>query len=211
MCFLADVLQSTHTLQIILQGARLNFFQIPVEVNKLLNTLKSEADQPMEPPTCYFAKLDDFNDIASMWAGVRFRSRSYEEFDINKFNATTVKPFIEALVKEIEEAFEIPEHLKGFTAIDPLSFPSDAANLQDFGKEGINSLASFYGKANSDVETVVSPVLNGQALVHQYEGYNVYVVKHSCEWETKQNTAIISAEQELKGLKTQKRIIIATP
>ena len=78
---------------------------------------------------------------ASRSAGVRLRSRSCEEFDIAKFNATTVKPFIEALVKEIEEAFQIPEHLKGFTAIDPLSFPSDAANLQDFGKEGINSLA----------------------------------------------------------------------
>ena len=175
MCFLADVLQSTNMLQTILQGACLNFLQIPVEVNKLLNTLRSKADQLMEPPTCYFAKL---NDISSRSAGVRFRSRSYEEFDIAKFNVTTVKPFIEALVKEIEEAFKIPEHLKGFTAIDLLLFPFDATNLQDFGKEGINSLASFYGQANSDAETVVLPVVNGQALVHQYKGCKVYVMKY---------------------------------
>ena len=134
MCFLADVLQSTNTLQRILQRARLNFLQIPIEVNKLLNTLRSKAYQPIEPPTCYFAKLNDFNGTASRSAGVRFRSRSYEEFDIAKFNVTTVRPFIEALVKQIEEAFKIPEHLKGFTAIDPLSFPSDATNLLDFGK-----------------------------------------------------------------------------
>ena len=71
-------------------------------------------------------------------------------------------------------------------------------------KEGINSLASFYGQANSNAETVVSPVVNGQALVHQYEGYKVYVMKYRNEWETKQNTAIILGEQKLKGLKTQK-------
>ena len=196
--------------QTILQGACLNFLQIPVEVNKLLNTLRSKADQPMEPPTCYFAKLNDFNDISSRSAGVRFCSRSYEEFDIAKFNVTTVKPFIEALVKEIEEAFKIPEHLKGFTAIDQLLFPSDSTNRQDFAKEGINSLASFYGQANSDAETVVSPVVNGQALVHQYKGCKVYVMKYRNEWETNQNTAIILAEQKLKGLKNTKRYINAT-
>ena len=38
--FLTDVLKSTNVLQMILQGSRLNFVEIPTEVQKLIDTLR---------------------------------------------------------------------------------------------------------------------------------------------------------------------------
>ena len=54
LCFLTDVLKSTDILQAILQGSRLNFVQIPTGVQKLIDTLRLKAENPMQPAGCYF-------------------------------------------------------------------------------------------------------------------------------------------------------------
>ena len=56
-------------------------------------------------------------------------------------------PFLQALVKEITEAFNIPDQLKGFTSINPISIPTKSKEIKDFDKEAISSIASFYGES----------------------------------------------------------------
>ena len=54
LCFLADILKSTNILQTALQGARLNFLQIPQSVDRLVTTLHKKSKNPKEPKGCYF-------------------------------------------------------------------------------------------------------------------------------------------------------------
>ena len=44
-----------------------------------------------------------------------------------------VKPVISDLTGEIENAFDIPEQLLGFSAIDPQAIPSDVIALKKVG------------------------------------------------------------------------------
>ena len=115
--FLTDVLANTNALQTFLQGERLNFLQLPAEVERLITALRAIAANPMSP-RLYFSRIQEFINIASQSAGARYQSRSYREFDLDRFKDTVIKPFIKALIKEIEKAFEIPEHLKGFSVLD---------------------------------------------------------------------------------------------
>ena len=56
--------------------------------------------------------------------GARFKSRSHlPQFDVESFKEKTICPFLNPLIGEIEEAFIISEQLKGFTSIDPATFP----------------------------------------------------------------------------------------
>ena len=53
-----------------------------------------------------------------------FKSRSHlPQFDVESFKEKTICPFLNPLIGEIEEAFIISEQLKGFTSIDPATFP----------------------------------------------------------------------------------------
>ena len=113
LCFLADILKSTNILQTVLQGARLNFLQIPQSVDRLVTTLHEKSENPKEPKGCYFGRLQEFLDIAARSAGGRYNTRSYEEFDVTSFEINTIHPFLQALVKEITEAFNIPRSTKG--------------------------------------------------------------------------------------------------
>ena len=65
--------------------------------------------------------------------------RSYKEFDVTSFEINTIHPFLQALVKEITEAFNIPHQLKGFMSTDPVSIPTNSEEIEDFGKEAISS------------------------------------------------------------------------
>lgn len=65
LCILADILAYTNILQTFLQGARLNFLELPGKVDKLLKCLRLKASNPELPETSNFAGLQDFFDIAS--------------------------------------------------------------------------------------------------------------------------------------------------
>ena len=132
-CFLTDILYSTNSLQTFLQGARLNFLQLPREVDKLISCLELKAENPRHPAGCYFDRLRNFIEIASQSAGARYLGRSYREFDSDTFIEKTIKPFLADLIKEIKTAFEIPGPLKRFTALDPVMIPTEETSLEHHG------------------------------------------------------------------------------
>jgi len=217
LCFLTDVLESTNVLQTFLQGARLNFLQLPSEVNKLVVILQNKIDHPEHPAGCYFGKLPEFFEIASRSAGGRYNNRSFETFSKEDFIAKTLKPFLTALIKEINTAFEIPEHLKGFTILDPSTVPTDTELLGDYGDEGIKLLADFYGKESQQNDNAVPAIINGEALKQQFEVFKSYAFKEKLDWETKQTVALATTNQQLlsetnkkeslKSIVSQRKII----
>ena len=79
---------------------------------------------PTSPETSYFGKLESFLSIASPSASERYNSCSKIKFDETLFEDKVIKPIITKLIEEIEVAFDIPEHLVGFTAMDPTSMPA---------------------------------------------------------------------------------------
>ena len=111
-------------MQRFLQSSRLNFVQISKEKQKLIGKLKAKYDSPSSPETSYFGKLESFLNIASQSASERYNSRPNTEFDEPSFEDKVIKPIITKLIEEIEVAFDIPEHLVGFTAMDPTSMPA---------------------------------------------------------------------------------------
>ena len=61
-------------------------------------------------------------------------SRSNMECAETSFEEKVIKPFITKLIEEIEVAFDIPEHLMGFTAMDPTVMPAQEEVLANYGK-----------------------------------------------------------------------------
>ena len=98
----------------IFAGARLNWCDVPRELNNVLQTLQLEAEQPSEPKSSNFGCIEQFIGIAKKSAGGRFNLRSYESFDINSFHKGFIKPVIHDLIEEIKNAFDVPEPLMGF-------------------------------------------------------------------------------------------------
>ena len=52
-----------------------------------------------------------------------------------EFFKLKIRPFLSILIDKIEEAYSISEQLKGFTSIDPATFPKEANDLTDSGEE----------------------------------------------------------------------------
>lgn len=71
LCLLTDILHCTNKLQTFLQGARLNFLQIPSEVEKLLSLLQKKIEELFHPPGCYLSKFEEFIEISGRSAGAR--------------------------------------------------------------------------------------------------------------------------------------------
>ena len=87
-----------------------------------------------------------------------------------------VKPVISDLIGERENAFDIPEHLLGCSAIDLQAIdlqamPSDVKALEKFGEQEIKSLACFYGSSSliSRGKKSVNPIVNATSLEAQFE------------------------------------------
>ena len=89
----------------------------------MIEKLKAKYDSPSSPETLYFGKLKSFLNIASRSASEHCNCRSNIEFDQISCEDKVIKPFITKLIEEIEVAFDIPEHLMEFTAIDPTAMP----------------------------------------------------------------------------------------
>ena len=135
--------------------------------------------------------------------------RSYEEFDVTSFEINTIHLFLQALVKEITEAFNIPDQLKGFTSIDPISIPTKSEEIEDFGKEAINSLASFYGETQLINEVVVLSIIDKEALQVQYQAFKLFVIKDRLQYEHKQQSALARAKQQLQQAKRSREALKA--
>ena len=115
LCILCSIIKCINSLQVYLQGARLNWCDVPRELNNVLQTLQLKAEQPSEPKSSYFGRIEQFIGIAKKSAGGRFNLRSYESLDINSFHKGFIKLVIRDLIEEIKNAFDVPEPLMGFS------------------------------------------------------------------------------------------------
>ena len=110
-------------------------------ISRVLNTLKdnlqAKIENPAQPPTSYFAQVQEFIDIARKSSGGRYQLPSYADFELSVFDANFVKPVTSDLIGEIKNAFDIPEHLLGFLAIDSQATLSDVITLEKFGEQEI--------------------------------------------------------------------------
>ena len=96
---------------------------------------------------------------------------NYAEFEQSDFHVNLVKPVISDLIGEIENAFDIPEHLLEFSATVPQTMPSDVIALEKFGEQEIKSLACFYGSISliSRGKKSVKPIANATSLEAQFD------------------------------------------
>ena len=177
VCILCDLIKFTNSLQTFLQAARLNWCDIPSVLNTLKDNLPVKMENPAHPPTSYFARFQEFIDIARKSSGASYQLRSYAEYELSDFHANFVKPVISNLISEIENAFYIPEHLFGFSAIDPQAVPSDVIALEKFGEQEIKSLACFCGSSSliSHGKKSVKLPVNATSLEAQFD-----IFKENC-------------------------------
>ena len=148
LCILCDIIKFTNSLQTFLQAARLKRCDIPRVLNTLKDNLQAKIENAAHPPTSNFDRVEEFIDIARKSSGGRYQLRSYAEFKLSNSQANFVKRVISDLIGETENAFDIPEHLLGFSTIDPQAMPSDVIALRKFGEQEIKSLACFYGTSS---------------------------------------------------------------
>ena len=96
---------------------------------------------------------------------------NYAEFELSDFHVNLVKPVISDLIGEIENAFDIPEHLLEFSATVPQTMPSDVIALEKFGEQELKSLACFYGSISliSRGKKSVKPIANVTSLEAQFD------------------------------------------
>ena len=166
----------------------------------MIEKLKAKYGSPSSPETSHFGKLESFLNIASSSASERYNSRSNMECAETSFEEKVIKPFITKLIEEIEVAFDIPEHLMGFTAMDPTVMPAQDEVLANYGKEEIAALANFYGYLSLGKPQLVDP----GKLIGQYEGFKKFVFKKKLEWDTKHESDLETAKARLNAKEKKK-------
>ena len=77
-------------------------------LNTLKDNLQTKIENPAHPSTSYFARVQEFIDIARKSSDGRYQLRSYADFDLSDFYVNFVKPVISDLIGEIENLFDIP-------------------------------------------------------------------------------------------------------
>ena len=87
-CILRDVTKFTNSLPTFLQAAQLNWCDIPRVLNTLKNNLQAKIENPAHPPTSYFARVQEFIDIARKSSGGRYQLHSYADFELSDFMRT---------------------------------------------------------------------------------------------------------------------------
>ena len=120
-----------------------------------------------------------------------------KEFNTEMFVSQTVRPVFEALIDEIQIAFDIPEQVKGFASIDPVMIPQRSKNLKEFGIDGIHALALFYGQATTIAGELVPKIICADALRIQYKAYKLFILKDRFNYEGKQQSELTSMQQKL--------------
>ena len=144
LCFLSDVLECTNSLHVFLQTACLNLLDLPFQVKKVTDKLELIESDPCGNDNLNFARLDSFLEIALSKERAHI-TRSNREFSKNDFIENVIQPFTLNLIQEINNAFAIPEHLKGFTAFDPQKLPNNLEDLENYGTALMEELGKCYG------------------------------------------------------------------
>ena len=208
LCFLSDVIDSTNSLQVFLQHAHLNFLELPSKVDSLIKVLELIQEDPCRPDS-NFEKLDKFLEVASKTEQLHCTRSSSITFSKDRFIRDVTKPFLSDLIQEIKTAFEIPEHLKGFTVFDPQKLPLTRDELDTFGDDLIELLCQFYGqpyKISVRGEEYLPKLIDGAALKSEFKVFKVFSFKERFRYEMKQreelDRALSRKEKSEKKLAT---------
>ena len=99
-------------------------------------------------PDSNFAKLESFLKVASTKERIHCtRTSSSAVFSKETLISNVAKLFLSDLIQEIKVAFEISDHLKGFTAFDPKKLSRSRDELVSSGEDLIEMLCQFYGQS----------------------------------------------------------------
>ena len=211
LCFLADVLNSTNSLQTFLQKVHLNFLDVPAKVEEILTVLESLRDDPCRPDS-NFGKLDSFLKTAlskERTHCTRSRSHSANGFTKERYIKNVTKPFLADLIQEIKSAFDIPDHLKGFVAFDPQKLPGTREELSSYGTDLIKLLCEFYGKTYHLINQNENKpkMIDNEGLKSDYEVFKIFAFKERFEYENNKTEELENAvrqknrlEQKLKTM-----------
>ena len=133
--------------------------------------------------------MQEFIDIARKSSGGRYPLRSYADFELSDFHANFVKPVISDLTGEIENAFDIPEHLLMFLATDPQVMLSYVIALEKFGEQEMKCLACFYGSSSliSHGKKSIKPIVNATSLEAQFDLFKKIVATKRLKYESNQS------------------------
>ena len=144
LCILCKIIKCTNSLQVYLQGACLNWCDVPRDLNNVLQTLQLKAERPSKPKSLYFGRIEQFIGIARKSAGGRFNLRSYKSFDIKLSHKAFIKPVMCDLIEKNKNAFDVPEPLMRFSVLVPGSLPQGLKQLEEYGKKKIEDLVIWY-------------------------------------------------------------------
>ena len=206
LCFLSDVMQCTNSFQVFLQHSRLNFLDLPGKAKELTDKLDLIKTNPCRPNS-NFEKLDVFLEVASKQErliNTRSRSVSRSSFSKEKYTNDVIKPFISDLIQEIEQSFEIPSHLKGFSVLDPRNLPNNREELKDYGNDSIVLLSNFYGvSSNIGTGHFHSKIINHESLQIQFKVFKNFAFVEKFEYENKQRKNLEDSLREKTNLENK--------
>ena len=86
-------------------------------------------------------------------SGTRKRPKQDHKLTKDIFHKKVIKPFIDELIKEMENAFDISNLtvLNAFLKLDPQKIPDkDSLLFENYGVEEVTLLHNFYGKGKED-------------------------------------------------------------
>ena len=160
ICLLTDILAILTILSLVLQKQGILFVDIKHSVGVTLQHLRqlAKADNPEEfssllsPKKSYYARYQDYLDILSDFNSTRKHLRLHggREINIENFHSNIATPFIEKLIQEIEEAFDITDFpvLDAFHVYHPRNIQADI--LSTYGLDEAKLIYNHYGTNKID-------------------------------------------------------------
>lgn len=151
----------------------LNFFACKIyDVSKLIDKLRNKCNR-MWRPGFYFQNPD-------LFLCFQTQPKNLLGFDILAGHILgciekTAQPFPRNLIKEIENASEILDHLTRLADFDAVSLRKNATKLAEYWIKEIDDLCSFFGKFSSLLNVAdFGPLVNPIILKKQYQVYKIY-------------------------------------
>ena len=125
---------------------------IPVYLNKSCTSLEKLKFCKESRPHFTFKKFkkmisDVQTGILSSPPSSRLRGKNSSSFSFDEFEKNVFLPFIELFIAELKEAFQQLDFWLNVVIFDTRKLPND---LQNYGNEELNALASYYAANQSD-------------------------------------------------------------
>ena len=159
--FLEDVLIVTNILSLLLQSDIKDFTVIARSVNTVPAILKNIGENT---DTSHLKNFNNTNEIIEkiefykrkniVSSGMRKHQKQDHNLTKDIFHKKVIKPFIDELIKEIKNAFDISHLpvLNAFLKLDPQKIPNkDSLLFENYGMEEVTLFHNFYGKGKKQL------------------------------------------------------------